>query len=112
MAVPLLTGWSLCSWRSMNGFSPGPFLLVKMGILLELYYAGLLMLVFPRALSSTPAILVLIITAMQMMETSAFLAMVNRLGNSLAPGQTLSTLSSSSARRDNQRVEREELLLT
>jgi len=83
-AVPLLTVWSWASWRCMNSQFP-PSKLVTFGLVLEVYYIGLLSIVFPLAWSSTVALFVLVITGMQIMETAAYLAMVNYLKNSITP---------------------------
>lgn len=85
VAAPLLFLWCLMSWRCMQAMSPAPRLLVKIGLALELYYLGIIITCFNYWLSSTLTTVVLVVTALQVMETAAFLTMVNCLRDSINP---------------------------
>lgn len=76
--MPILTIWSVASWRSMSGLSPRPLLLIYFGTVLIMYYIGVVVVGLMNLTGGgTLGVIVLIVTSLQIAETSAFLGMVN-----------------------------------
>lgn len=79
IAIILLPIWSISSWRSMNGKSPKASVLIKIGIFLLCYYIGIIIITAKYSSSSTFTLGLLIFTILMLIETSAYLIMVQCL---------------------------------
>ena len=79
IAIVILPIWSFCSWRSMNGKSPKASLLLKCGIILLLYYIGIIIITAKYLSLSTFTLCLFIFMILLLIETSAYLIMVKCL---------------------------------
>ncbi len=83
LAALVLGSWSYLSWRSMNKLWPPPPVLIRAGLVLEGYYIGIIYITSHFVSTSVFALMVLMFTCLQIMETGAYLAMVGCLRDSL-----------------------------
>ena len=83
IAIVLLPIWSISSWRSMNGKSPKASILIKIGIFLLCYYIGAIIITAKYLSASTFTLGLFIFTILMLIETSAYLIMVQCLSNTL-----------------------------
>jgi hypothetical protein len=88
LAFLLLGCWSYLSWRSMNKLWPPPSVLIRAGLGLQCYYIGIIVVCARHLSNSTFALMVLMFTCLQVMETGAYLTMVGCLKDSLSVFQS------------------------